>query len=161
MSFQQAYPGSYTGSGAGVPRIIEKSLAAAQVFVFGALLLADASDNFAECAADPAAIAAVSVSGAGPDATGFNRFARVEFPPGKMQGIATNGCIFTAKYLGGLPGANGATYGVTRDADLFWKVDFTKNAANQRVKLLERRTNSPENIARVVVSFLAANVQII
>jgi hypothetical protein len=160
MSFQLAHPGSFGGSGAGVPRIIEKSLAAAQAFKEGSLILADASDNYAECGADPAAIAAVSVSGCGADASGFNRFAKIEFPPGKMQGIAVNGTVFIAKYIGGLPAANGASYGVVKDADLFWKVDFT-DAVNTRLKLLDRRTNSPENIARVVVSFLAANVQII
>lgn len=160
MSFQLAHPGSYGGSGAGVPRIIEKSLAAAQAFKEGALLLADASDNYAECGADPVAIAAVSVSGAGADSSGFNRFAKIEFPPGKMQGIALSGTVFTAKYTGTLPAANGASYGVVRDTDSYWKVDFTDTTAT-RVKLVDRRTNSPENIARVVVSFLAANIQII
>lgn len=160
MSFQQAHPGSYAGSGAGVPRTIEKALAAAQAFNAGALLLADASDNFAECGADPASIAGVAVSGAGTDSSGFVRFGKKEFPPGKMQAIALTGTIFTAKYVGGLPGANGASYGVVRDSDVDWKVDFTDTVAT-RLKLLDRRTLSPENIARVVVQFLSANIQVI
>lgn len=155
MSFQLAHP-----DGIRVPRIVEKNLAAAQAFLEGALLLADASDNFAECAADPAAIAGVSVSPAGADASGFNRFAKKEFPPGKMQAIALTGVVFSARYIGGLPAANGASYGVVRDADLYWKVDFTEVAAT-RLKLVDRRTNSPENIARVLVIFLTANIQVI
>ncbi len=155
MSFQLAYP-----NGLKVPRIVEKSLAAAQAFEAGALLVADASDNWAECGANPASIGAVSISPAGTDSTGYVRFGKREFPPGKMQGIALTGEFFTAKYLGGLPAANGASYGVVRDTDLFWKVNFA-DTTNLRVKLVDRRTASPENIARVVVNFLAANVQIV
>jgi hypothetical protein len=155
MSFQLAYP-----DGIRVPRIVEKNLAAAQAFEAGALLLADGSDNWAECGANPASIGGISVSPAGNDATGFNRFAKREFPPGKMQAIALTGILFTCRYLGSLPAANGATYDVLRDSDLFWKVNFA-SSANARVKLLDRRTNSPENIARVVVSFLSANIQVV
>lgn len=160
MSFQLAHPGAYGGSGVSVPRTIEKNLAAAQAFNAGALLLADGSDNFAECGADPASIAAVAVSGAGTDSSGFVRFGKKEFPPGKMQGIALPGTIFTAKYTGALPGVNGALFGVVRDTDVDWKVDFGETV-NTRLKLLDRRTTSPENIARVVVSFLSANIQVI
>jgi hypothetical protein len=60
MSFQLAHP-----DGVRVPRIVEKNLAAAQAFLEGALVLADASDNYAECGADPASIAGVTVSPAG------------------------------------------------------------------------------------------------
>jgi hypothetical protein len=155
MSFQLAHP-----DGLRVPRTVEKNLAAAQAFNAGALLLADASDNFAECGADPASIAVVAVSGAGTDTSGFVRFAKKEFPPGKMQGIALTGVVFSAKYIGGLPAANGANYGVVRDSDLDWKVDFTETV-NPRLKLVDRRTNSPENIARVLVIFLTANIQVV
>jgi hypothetical protein len=155
MSFQLAHP-----DGVRVPRIVEKNLAAAQAFLEGALVLADASDNYAECGADPASIAGVTVSPAGADASGFNRFAKKEFPPGKMQVIALTGIVFSARYIGGLPAANGASYGVVRDSDLYWKVDFTETV-NTRLKLVDRRTNSPENIARVLVIFLTANIQVI
>lgn len=155
MSFQLAHP-----DGIRVPRTVEKNLAAAQAFLEGALLLADASDNYAECGADPASIAGVSVSAAGADTSGFNRFAKKEFPPGKMQAIALTGIVFSARYIGGLPAANGASYGVVRDSDLYWKVDFTETV-NTRLKLVDRRTNSPENIARVLVIFLTANIQVI
>lgn len=160
MSFQLAHPGAFAGGGGQVPRIVEKPLAGGYAALEGALILADASDNFAECGANPAAIGAVAVSPGGTDTSGFNRFAKKEFPPGKMQGIAVNGQLFTVRYLGTLPAANGASYDVLRDSDLYWKVNFA-SSANARVKLLGRRTDSPENIARVIVSILAANVQII
>lgn len=155
MSFQLAHP-----EGTAVPRIVEKNLAAAQAFLEGALLLADASDNYAECGADPASIGGVAVSAAGADASGFNRFAKKEFPPGKMQAIALPGIVFSARYVGSLPAANGASYGVVRDTDTYWKVDFAE-VTNLRLKLVDRRTNSPENIARVLVIFLTANIQVI
>lgn len=156
MSFQLAHP-----YGRSVPRVIEKPLAAAQTFNAGALLLADASDNFAECGADPASIGAVALSGAGSDTSGFNIFGKKEFPPGKMQAVPLKTDLpFTAKYVGTLPAANGGSYGVVRDTDSDWKVDFAETVAT-RVKLVDRRTTSPENIARVVVEFLAANIQLL
>lgn len=156
MSFQLAFPLAQS-----VGRSQDRPLAAAQAFNAGALILVDANGAVAECAADPAAIAGVAESGCGADTSGFNVLAKKEFPPGRMQFFTVKNRQFSCKYIGGLPAADGATYGVTKDADGDWKVDFTKNAANQRVKLIGRRTSSPENIARVIVEVLDANVQII
>jgi hypothetical protein len=156
MSFQLAYP-----QGRAVPRTIEKNLAGGYSALEGALVLLDASDNFAECGADPAAIAGVTVSPGGTDTSGFVRFGKKEFPPGKMQAINWNPDIaFSARYVGGLPAANGGLYGVVRDTDLYWKVDFTETVAT-RCKLVDRRTSSPENIARVIVIPLASSVQVL
>lgn len=156
MSFQLANP----GPGEDVPRIVERTVAAAQSFLEGALLLIDGSNNAAECGADPAAIAGVAISAYGADTTGFVRTGEKEFPPGKMQIIAALGREFTARYVGTLPAADGALYGVVKDSDGYWKVDFTETV-NPRLKLVNRRTASPENVARVTVKFLDANVQII
>jgi hypothetical protein len=102
----------------------------------------------------------VTLSPGGTDTSGFNRFAKKEFPPGRMQAYAMNPDVtFSAKYVGTLPGANGALYGVVRDTDLDWKVDFAETV-NTRLKLIDRRTASPENIARVLVRFLVANIQV-
>lgn len=156
MSFQLAYP-----KGVAVPRIVQKALAAAQAFSVGALLIADGSDNFAECGADPAAIAGVALSGAGTDSSGFNILAKKEFPPGYMQAIAlTAEIMLSAKYVGTLPGVNGGTFGCIKDSDGFWKIDFTETTAAQ-FKLVDRRTTSPENIARVIVQPLVAKIQLI
>lgn len=144
--------------GDSIPRTVEKDLAAAQVFGLGALLLVDASGNFAECAANPALIAAVAETGAGPDTSGFNRFAALSFPPGRMQGTSVRNMLFRARYLGGLPAADGGSYDVVRDTDTFWKVNFA-SSANARVRLLGRLTNSPENLPEVLVKVLDANVQ--
>lgn len=155
MSFQLAYP-----DGVAVPRIIEKPLAAGQAFLEGALIVADGSDDYAECAADPPLIGAVAVSACGTDSSGFNRFAKKEFPPGYMQGVTLPGQTFTAKYVGDLPAANGGEYGVVKDSDDYWKVDFAE-VANPRLTLTGRRTDSPENVARVYISFLSANIQVV
>jgi len=155
MSFQLAHP-----VGVAVGRVVERDLAASQTFNVGALLLVDSNGAFAECGADPAAIAAVALAPAGSDTSGFNVLGVKPFPPGKMQAKTIQGVQFTAKYVGTLPAADGGLYGVVRDTDGDWKVDFSETSAT-RLKLIGRRTTSPENIARVVVQFLDANVQTI
>lgn len=155
MSFQMAHP-----DGVAVGRVVERDLAAAQTFSVGALLLVDGNGAFAECGADPAAIAAVALAPAGADASGFNILGTKSFPPGKMQAETIKNRIFSAKYVGTLPAADGGLYGVVKDSDGDWKVDFTETTAT-RLKLVGRRTTSPENIARVLVQFLDANVQAI
>jgi hypothetical protein len=142
------------------PRIREKPLAAGATGLRGSLLLVDANGAYAVCGADPVAIAAVAENDFGPDTGGYGGHGTKEFPPGYMQGtmVADNQPFF-AGYVGTLPAADGASYGVVLDADGKWKVDFTDTTAT-RVKLIGRRTNSPENIPEVEVVFLAANVQV-
>lgn len=156
MSFQLAHP-----KGVAVPRTVTRPLAASQAFNAGTLLLVDANGAYAECGADPTAIAAVAIAPCGADSSGFNILGKKEFPPGYMQGIAlVDRPVFSAKYIGGLPAADGGAYGVVKDSDGDWKVDFTETV-NTRLRLVDRRTTSPENIARVVVEFLDANIQTI
>ena len=145
---------------AGVTPIIrEKAVAVAMTWEEGALLLMDGNGNWAECAANPAVIGAVAESAYGPDTTGFVRTGKREFPPGFMQGILVqNQQDFTCLFLGAVPAADGASYDVIRDADLFWKVNFA-SSVNARAKLVGRETNSPENRNRVIVQILAANAQ--
>lgn len=143
-----------------VPHIREKVVATGAAFEEGALLLVDANGLYAECGADPAAIAAVAESAFGADTSGFVRTGKKEFPPGYMQAsLVANEQPFHAEYVGTLPAANGGSYGVVRDTDGKWKVDFADVTAT-RVKLVNRLTDSPENRNRVEVVFLAANVQI-
>lgn len=156
MSFQLAYP-----KGVAVPRIVQKALAASQSFLEGALLVADASDNYAECGADPASIAGVALSACGADTSGFNILGKKEFPPGQMQAIAlTAEILFSCKYVGTLPAANGASYGVVKDTDGYWKLDFSEVTTKQ-FKLVDRRTAAPESIGRVIVVPLVAAIQLI
>jgi hypothetical protein len=153
MSFQLAHP-----DGVAVGRVVERDIAASQTWNVGALLLVDANGAFAECGADPAAIAAVALAPQGTDTSGFNILGTKAFPPGKMQAATIKNKVFTAKYTGTLPAADGGLYGVVKDTDNDWKVDFSETTAT-RLKLVGRRTTSPENIARVLVKFLDANVQ--
>lgn len=144
--------------GVAVPRIIEKSLAVDEAFPTGSLLLVDGDGNFAECGADPAAIAAVSVSPAGEDTEGFNRFAAKEFPPGKMQGIALAGMVFKADYQGALPDQDGGDYGVVYDATLGWCVDFAE-VAQTPVRLVNRQPIELGGNDQVLVRFNDAYIQ--
>lgn len=153
MSFKLAEPFEDA-----VGRTVERPQAAGSVYLQGALLLVDANGAYAECAANPATIAAVAASDAGPDTSGFNVFSTKGFPPGKMQGYVIKGKTFICNYVGTLPAADGAVYGVVRDTDSKWKVNFA-DTANARVKLVGRRTNSPENLPVVLVRFIDANVQ--
>lgn len=153
MSFKLA-----SADKAAVGSIVERNLAAGSAFNQGSLMLINGSGEYAECGADPAAIAAVAATPCGADTSGFNILGRKEFPSGKMQGISlTVDRLFRAKYVGALPGANGGLYGVVKDADNDWKVDFAE-VVNTRLKLIGRLTNAPENIPEVLVVFLAANI---
>jgi len=143
-----------------VPPNRELPVAAGEAFEQGALLLVNASGEYEECAADPAAIAAVSESAFGADTSGFNRLGVREFPPGMMQGTKVQGQQFHAEYVGTLPAAIGGSYGVVRDTDGRWKVDFDETVET-RVKLVGFWTDAPINKNRVFVEFLAANVQVI
>jgi hypothetical protein len=144
-----------------IPRVRELPLAAGSSFPLGSLMLVNGSGEFAECGADPAAIAAVSESGAGADTSIGSHFGIANFPPGKIQGTAVQDeVVFRATYVGSLPAADGGSYGVIKDATLGWSVDFAEVAAT-RIKLVGRLTNSPENVPEVLVVFLAANVQVI
>jgi hypothetical protein len=143
----------------GVGRIVEKPVAAAQAWERGALLVANGTDQWTECGADPALIAAVAESAAGADTSGFNILGRKEFPANFCQAAAVqNNRRFRARFIGSVPGNDGGLFGVVKDADNLWKVDFT-DVVNTRVKLISRFTLSPESQPEVLVEFLAANIQ--
>ena len=145
--------------GTSIPRVVEKDTAAGYAALEGALVLVNGSNQYAECGADPALIAGVAQTAGGTDTSGYNHFASKTFPPGRLQGISPKpDVVFRAPYVGALPAADGGSYGVVKDADNYWKVDFN-DAVNTRVKLVGRLTNSPENQAEVLVIFLAANIQ--
>jgi len=156
MSFRLAKTQGDSG-----PELTERDLASGQAFAQGALLVVNGSGQYAECGADPASIAAVAATPCGPVATpAFTMLSKQEFPPGKMQGIPLDDFLtFRAQYVGTLPAANGGSYGVVKDSDGKWKVDFT-DTTNTRVKLVGRLTDSPENLPEVLVKFLAANIQL-
>lgn len=144
-----------------VPRVRELPLAAGAAGLRGALMVRDANGDWAECGADPAAIGGVSESDFGAS-TGIGSLStgKLEFPPGRMQcTLVQDEVVFRARYVGALPAADGGSYGVIRDVDGLWKVDFNEVAAT-RVKLVSRLTDSPLNVPEVLVVFLAANVQV-
>jgi hypothetical protein len=148
--------------GTKVPPVRELPVASGAAFETGALLIKNNDGAYAECGADPTAVAAVAESGFGADTSGFNHLARKEFPPGMMQATKVMGeQPFHAEYVGTLPAAAGGSYGVVRDTDGRWKVDFA-DTTNLVVRLISLDwTKSPLNRKRVEVIFLPAVVQII
>ena len=146
--------------GRSVPRTRTYPYAAGSTFKKGALLVRDASGNWAECGADPASIGGVAEHHVGTDTDGFGGHGYKEFPQGfAMATLVQDEVSFLASYVGALPAAYGGLYGVILDATLGWSVDFAETVAT-RVRLVDRRTEAPENLALVEVVFLAANVQV-
>lgn len=164
MSFIAADMG--VGGGAIQPTV-EKPMASPTTYAEaqGALLVDDGTGNWAVCGANPALIGAVALTPGGVDVTsvagvgGFNIRGRKEFPNNTMQGVLVQNSVrFRAKYAGVLPATTGGSYGVVRDADGVWKVNFA-DAVNTRVKYLGSETASPESQPYVFVMFLSANIQ--
>jgi hypothetical protein len=144
-----------------IPRVKEKPLASGSSFNKGALLVVNGSDQFAECGADPASVAAVALSGAGASTEIGNHLGTSEFPPGFVQGQSVmEGTEFRCGYVGTLPAVAGGSYGVVRGADGLWRVDFAEVTALV-VKYLRSLAGSPENLPEIIVTFLPAVVQII
>lgn len=154
MSFQPAHAKQNVG------RVRQRNVAASQSFLRGALLLVDANGDYEECGADPANIAAVALSDYGTGSGALYPIGSKEFPPGKMQGALLSVTEdWTAEYVGSLPANPGGSYGVVKDSDGRWKVDFGETVAT-RVRLIDRDvTDSPLNHKRVKVSFHSANIQ--
>jgi hypothetical protein len=140
-------------------RVVERTIGAGYAALYGALLVVDGTGNYAEAGADPATINAVALTRGGADTSGFAIIGRKEFPSNKVQGVNPSGRKFRAKYLGTLPANSGSTYGVTRDTDSYWKVDFSKTGATARVTLISLfLTGAPELVNEVLVQILDANI---
>lgn len=158
MSFRQAG----LAPGGAQPPTLHLPVAAGQAWEKGALLIADANGQWAECGADPAAVGAVAANAYGADTSGFVRTARKEFPPGEMVAVLVGGLVpFRAKYVGSLPAVTGGSFGVIRDTDGLWKVDFNEVTA-LRVKVAPnglRLASAPFNRNEVIVFFLPTIVQ--
>lgn len=156
MSFKLARAKSQS-----IPRVKEKAYAPGSTFTKGALLVVNGSNQYAECGADPASVAAVSLVAVGPTTEIGNHLGVSEFPPGYAQGEAVQDEVeFRAQYVGSLPANPGGSYGVVKGADGLWRVDFSETTALV-VKYLRSLASSPENLPEVIVSFLGAVVQVI
>lgn len=140
-----------------VPRTIERGIATGYAGNKGALLVLNGSNEFAECGADPTAVAGVAVGAGGADTDGFNITGRKEFPALKLQAYwPGNGQLFLARYVGTL-GTPGTQYGVVRDTDGLWKVDFAETTTD--VVMFHKSLNvSPESQPLVLVSFVQSIV---
>ena len=123
-------------------------LAAAQTFKTGALVLRDGSANIAECGADPAVIYGVAEEPAGKEPVdAVNKIIVTRATEQTRWWFPTSAAPTSAN--------SGVNYGVTKDADGIWYVDFTKTGGTARVYVHQVDTDTN----RVEVSVLAANRQ--
>lgn len=137
------------------PRTVELPVASGIDIEKGALVVRS-SGTYVECGADPAVIAGIAIGAAGADTSGFNVLGRKEFPPLTLQAyVPERGQLFRAKYTGTLPAlsAIGTGYGVVKDSDDLWKVDFS-DTTNDRVVLRGILNVAPELQPEVIVEFL-------
>lgn len=139
------------------PRTLTKTVdSGTTAFNKGALLIVDAQDEYAEAGADPATITAVALHDYGTDSDGYGGHGKKEFPAGKAVAVAVEGQRFRAKFVG--TAALGA-FGVVRDTDSDWKVDFNETVAT-RFQVTRLLDNELGDIPEVEGYFLAANVGI-
>lgn len=141
--------------GVAVPLTEERALADGEAFLTGSPLVRDVDDNYAECAADPDLIDAISLAPCGADTSGFNILAAKEFPPGRMQGTTVVGTYWRTTFIGAKPAATGGSYGIVKDTDDEWKVDFN-DVTNVCVKYERDLSIDLGMGAEVLVSFLLA-----
>jgi hypothetical protein len=149
--------------GRSIPRVREEDYAVGTTCETGALMVLNASSQWAECGADPAAIGGVCEHPIGANTTGFGAIGgRREFPQGRATvTLVQDEVAFRARYVGSLPANIGGSYGVVRDTDGQWKVDFS-DTTNTRVKYVRQiPIELPATPSEVEVVFLAANVQVL
>lgn len=146
--------------GQSIPPVVERDYADGSTFKFGALVLIDANGDIAECGANPASIAGVSLSDVGPETSGFVKLGQDGYPLGKTQVVlAQDHKRFLVNYEGNLPAALGGDYDVIKSAAGDWHVNFASQAA-ARVRLVGFGTASaPLNGGQVLVEILDANIQ--
>lgn len=149
--------------GQSVPRVREQDYASGSAWETGALVLLNASSQWAECGADPAVIGGVCEHPVGANTTGFGSIAgKREFPAGRATvTLVQDEVAFRAEYTGTLPAQVGGSYGVVRGGDGKWRVDFGETVAT-RVKYIRQIPDElPSTPSEVEVVFLAANVQVL
>jgi hypothetical protein len=127
---------------------IQLPLAAAQTFKTGAFVLRDGSANIAECGADPASIYGIAEEPTTKEPTDPNKIIVTRATEDTRWWFPTNVAPTSAN--------SGVNYGVTKDADGIWHVDFTKTGGTARVYVHQVDTDTN----RVEASILAANRQV-
>lgn len=123
------------------------TLAAAQTFLRGALVVLDGSKNVTECGADPASIYGVALEPAGKDPEGNFCIVQKASEDNKFWGSCTSAPTKASN--------ENHTYGVVKQSDGTWVVDLTETV-NTRVYIHQ----VDEDTDRVLFSVIEANRQI-
>jgi len=170
MSFQL-----YNLRSQSMAKVIERDVADDESFFKGALLIENGAGDFEEVDngdyAYSGPIDGIALARYGTDGTvpyegtpSFDITGGFGMNPGRMQAIqlgqGNRELLFSALYVGDLPAGIGGSYGVIRDTDGRWKVNFADTSATV-VRLEDLRwTADPINKNRVVVSFLAVDEEV-
>jgi hypothetical protein len=148
-----------------VPRAWETPVAVEQSFEKGALgSLVDGAFTEAD---DPAAGDVTHVSqtpfGASGGKYGASLLGRLEFPPGMAIVTEAFDTTFRAEFVGDLPALPGGEYGVVRDTDGRWKVDFD-DAVGGVVRYLRPVSDLPgtesDELEEVFPTFVLREVEV-
>lgn len=108
------------------------------------------SGALVEAGADPASIGGIALHDVGSGSGSLYPLGRKEFPPNRAQFIQLEDfLLFYCLYSGTLPSTVGTAYGITKDSDSKWKVDFAKTGATvTRVTLVDLGpTTTPQGSA--------------
>lgn len=96
------------------------------------------SGTFVEAGADPATIGGIALHDVGAGTGRLYPTGRKEFPPNFAQAVQLEDFqTWTALFLGTLPTTIGSSYGITKDTDNKWKVDFAKTGGSARGVLVD------------------------
>ncbi len=144
------------------PECQERSIYTGSSWELGALLYVDVpTGTWRECGADPTIVQGVAecAAGAGVITSGaLTPLGVREFPPGKMQAtLVKPNTKFLALYSGTLPAQAGDKYGVVRDANGVWRVDFS-DTTNDVVLLVRIFNTDPLAFEYVEVTFITAEL---
>jgi hypothetical protein len=153
-------------AGGNVPEMRRCLVDSAQTFKKGAVVLTAADGELEEGGANPASILGIALAAVGSGlGYGMANESQITVFTGRVNeitvAIANGNTIFSGALRNGATEETvaqaliGDTYGITEDADGIWYVDVTKNAANQRVQIVDVDTD----LNMVLFKFLTANLQ--
>lgn len=152
--------------GGGIPTVRQRAIVPGSTGRKGALLTQTNVGQYAEVTSpNPAlnTICSVALSDWGPATGSLFPLGTKEFPPGFLEAWVLDGSTpYLCQYNGALPAAEGGTYGVVKDTNGLWRVDFT-NTTSPVVRLADLRTTVlPARLTRaeVGVSFLPGFMQL-
>lgn len=129
------------------------TIGGSETFKRGAFLVDGGNGEVDEAGTNPAAIIGVSLADADDYAWQYDTFGTVA--PGMP--FATADTEFRGTLVGTISDVSavvGATYGVTKQVSGYWAVDYTKDSANQRVRITGVDDTAQDGDINIPVTFV-------